>query len=936
MPLPLKALQYGQLKFETAGSAVSKSSHEVRKAEFYDADGEKKTGFYKPLGPDYPCLLAKISVAYSVLMRMSSGTQVAADRLVLDDISGEVLGTLSYALPDYKPMLCSGESLPIDLQQKELRCPSEETLVGYNFTEMLVAEYRSGNNDAHPGNMGIARKEEGKVDSPFVPVIIDHDMRGYKLTSIIKGRRFTSGITEDSPESIVMDPSDFNNFPIINGRTHWPANTMPGNLYMPKRYMAYAQFQGLAKNPVLQTEKGPVSFQDQLFHALLKQLVLFSPGILKPWLIDYFGDIPLDFMTLDVDKRGALCKAYPQLFNNQTNAKPFVDFIMPYFKQEYNEFYLASAFYPGCEKNASGTPVISMNQYLQNKPSAFRDILQWATEQNTQMEQAWNNFDQKKYHEDSKRYEAKRQEYQQVTLQHGKDSAESTKCMNELQSCIPAKPGWYCIAPKHRFDITKLQQRYHQIWRDSHILLIKEIIFATQILANKKPVTTSLCLSTQSATKAIPSAITEAWQLIETSSTKGDKSCSLNSKAGHNPALEAFHNDLHTYAEAYYKTKRNDLDIESNLTFIDLATKLIRDYETTVYKTLSSSLASEFAKIVKNLVQCYGRLNFPRHLNEDDVELSIKDKYDYSAVLQRKHTEPDVMTAALKTLFNWAKKIDRETLDGAILEIIQMYYEPSYINLTANRLRSNEVTQYLKNSEEASGDNKLAYILSCGGTESTSLNTLLVKHLMPIVLRDTIAVIDVNLMSVSQAFERNEFKDALYTEHAVNYAKRDLRFTHLYSKASLERFNNILYRWVSLVKPQAFKDMVFKVLGHYEPYTLNLLSKKIRGPEVRQYFNSNNSNQLILAYIFSGGDIQKNSLNTLLFNKILEVMTQSISSSSEARKDIDFLWILDIDFKNMHTFNHFLGSLQACAKNKSNSVNSIPSTEESMPSYKYG
>ena len=939
MPRPLKALQYGQLKFKTAGLAVPTSGHEVFQVQFNDADGNTETGFYKPLGPTYPRVLAIIAVAYGILLRMSTGTQVAEDRLVLDDITGEVVGTISYALPGYKPLLCWGESLPTDLQEKELRCPSEETLLLHNYVEMLVADYRSGNNDAHPGNVGIARKDKDDVNSPYVPVIIDHDMRGYKLTEIIKGPRMSSGITEETPGSVVMSKRDFDNFPIINGRTHWPANTMPGNLNMLKRYMSFAQFQGLAKNPVLKAQSGNICFQEQLFNALLKQLLLFDVETLKRWLVDYFADIRLDYLNgeLDMGKCQKLSEAYPKLFNTEMDRKPVVDFLMAYFQQEYDEFYSAAAFYLGTPKNASGVPVIGLNQFLRNKPSAFHDILAWAEEQNQRMEQSWDKFDFQKYCRDVEQSERDLQKHK-GSIQLA--SSPKTEYKIEFKSTMPAPPGWFCIAPENRYDMKKLLQRYHQIWRDSHVFMIQEAIFASKSLYKKVSASSMpLSLCKQSEMQSASPVLTCAWDLVEHPTAVEEESLTIDLQEGNFNALKSFIKDLRNVSRTYYLVLCDKLRTEHNLDFVNAVSKVIQDYETKIYQSLNSlhTNKGEFTKIVKALETCYGRMNFQRHLNEEDVELTVKDKHDFSAILQRKHTEPEVMAAALKALFGWAKKVERERLEGAITEIIKLYYEPFYFNLAANRLRAEYVEKFLKISME-SGDNKLAFVLSSGGVESTSLNTMLVKHLIPIVLRDNIAVVDVNLMSVSQAIERNEFNDVLYTEQAVKHAKQDPGFTHLYSEFCLSRFHNTMYRWVNCVSKESFKDgLVMPVLKDYEPYSINFLSRKTRGPEVRGFFTHDFSNQQILAFIFSCGNTQTNSFNTLLFTKIVGAMVDSISKNSRAREDKDYQWILDINLKtNNGPFEYFLGSLQRFAKDKSNAFSVKEASVECLSSSTYG
>ena len=1045
MPFPTKALQYGQLIFKTAGLAVPTSGHEVFRVAFLDADGEKKTGFYKPLGPTYPALLAKFSVAYGVFMRMSSGKQVAEDRLVLDK-EGRILGTLSYALPGFMPLLCFWETLPSDEQEKLLRCPSEEILLYYNFTDMLVADYCSDNNDAHPGNVGIARDECGlimmsedpetisddklkallnkkqayvlygskvyyidsnlnkkildttafkklkklfpnennqlqkalkenlikitsdfqqleaifseennqlpealkenliKITSefqqlkaifpnknnqlleaseedlikirsltrhrvPYFPVLIDHDMRGSKITSIIKGLRLTAGIIEEIPANVVKKSSDCRDFPLLRGITHWPANTMPGNLNILKRFMAYAEFQGLAKNPVLKTKTGTISYQDQLFHSFLKHLVLYDPDMLKSWLFDYLGDFPLDFLSLEPIKSQQLSEAYPALFNTETDSRPFVDCISGYFQLEYNEFYAAVVFFTGCEENSVGVPVIGTSQYLQNKPSAYRDIDAWTQEQNKLMEESWTKNEVRKA-------------LKEINAPDADVAAEKAS----------APLSWFCIAPENRYDAAKLQRRYHQIWRDSHLYMIKEIIFVSDLLVNKlsnelriKPLP---FLANQPEWNTDDQNISGSWQLLEDRTESRVVSLDCDDNNGMHAGLMAlndFINGLYLCSKTYYSKKKDhtNLTVEDNDVFCNTVSKLIRHYAKNICKKLSPTRwANEFAKIVSDLQQCYGRFNIQLHLLEKDVDLKTEARHDYPTILQRKHTVPELMTAAIKVLFDWAKKEDKDILDGYILEIMTLYYEPSFINFTANRDRGEEVKRYLKTSME-SGDNKLGHILgeTDSGQASTSLNTLLIKHLMPIVLKNTIARVDVNLMSVSQAFEAKEFNDIFYTKHAVEYARTNSRFTHSYSLNSSNHFNGIIYRWVHELNKHAFKQLITLALKDYEPYSFNFFSGKTRGADVRKYLETPQlSNQQVLAFIFSDGDIKESSLNTLLLKRILEAMRAKISTDRKARLDPDFKWIMEANLNKVNQFNHYLNSLQHYAKDKSHAL----------------
>lgn len=861
MPLPSKALRYGQLKMKTAGFAVPTSGHEVLKVEFKDTDGEIKTGFYKPLDPTYPALLAKYAVAVSVALRLSLGEHAAEDRLVFNE-EGEIVGTVSIALKGYRPLLCTGQSEPSDLQEKELVNPSVATLLKYNIAEIIVAGLLFYCDDRHPGNTGAILMDKDKKGYGW----IDNDMTLYPYTAPMKGGRWVDGtFLKESPEkTITLKSKTLDNFPNVEDRTHWWANSLPKNGNILKRCMAYEAFQALAANPSLETEEGSISFQEQFFSALLKNLLVYDPQMLQKRLVEYISEeSTLDYLALPLEKSQKLSEMHPELFNPKTNDQPFIDHWMTVFQKVYDEHYRAIVFYMGCESNKSGVPVVGFRNFLDSKPSAYQKIRHWMSNENKKMEDSWQ------------RYQLKRSQ----------PSSEASK--SEPEGVVDG----YAVATEARYNLTKMEQRYHQIWRDAHVFTIKNILFETNVLIARlgNPLRLQqLPLSiTESVLPEDPSLVA-AWQLLGdvhplaiSDQVDCDKENSLRKGL---LVLERFAADLNNYAQEYYKLTKDGISLEHNQNFCDAMARLILSSESEIYQSFGASTwAKEFAKIVEDLQQFYGGLHFQRHLLlSKDAPLGTGVKYDYPALLKRKHTDDEVVTACLQALFDWAKKLDRDTLDDTILTIIKKSYEPSPYNLVANRKRASEVKEYLKTTTE-DGANRLAAILSKGGHESTSLNTLLVAKLIPMMLQATIGQVDVNLLSVRNACDREIFADTFYTEKAIKFALNDKQFTHIYAKKNLDQFNDIMYKWVEDLGRKKFKTLVFEALAEYEPYGFNFLSRKTRGPTVRNYFTAKPAltNQKILAFIFADGGKEDNSLNTILFNKILSAMKADVSVNKE-------------------------------------------------------
>ncbi|CDZ76192.1 hypothetical protein BN59_00458 [Legionella massiliensis] len=883
MSLPMKALRYGQFKVKTTGETVPPSGHEVLQVEFTDADGQLKTGFYKPLAADYPPLLAKYSVAAGIAMRLSLGDRAAEDRLVFDDSGKNIVGTISIAVPGYKPLLSSGSTVPVDVQEKEQVCPSVETLLQENAAELLIASWYRKCDDRHPGNFSLAG-------------LIDWDMLLYNITHILKGGRYIDGILKPIPQKAMgLRASDLDNFPNIEGRTHWPANTRPGNFNYYKHHLAAESFKSLAANPALETNDGPVSFQEQMFSALLKELLTFDPEVLRARLQEYFGDMTLDYQSLETSKREALEAQYPQLFNKEANGKSFVDHMMAVFQREYDELRSTVVLYMGCESNSFGVPVTSFASFLRNKPSAFKKISDWVDMQSAKMEENWNK--------------------------------NKERILKPEENAAKLIPGANFVAPEGRFNKAKMKQRYHKFWRDAHAPMLGAILDDAKLLANDLANTlrSDRPISLAQSVLQMPKnegEITEAWMLLgdpDGISESKTTDCEPNNEQRRGLIiLEKFIADLHRRSDLYFKLKDEQLTPENNCSFIADVERILQECESNLYRALgnegSSVWAREFTKIAQDLQQLTGGLNFERHLRSKDQKLHADMQHDFVALYKRKHTDKNVVISCLNALFDWADSLESGVLDDYIRTIIKDCYEASPYNFTAKRSRGTQVREYLKSTTEPSGANRLAAILSTGGCANTSLNTQLIATLIPQMLQDTNQV-DVNLLSVRSACMREQLDKLLYTQKAREFVLGNERFAHVYAKINMEHFNNRMYSWISNLPRKDFKILVEDALKLYEPFSFNWFSGKVRGPKVRGYLDDERglSNEKVLAFIFAEGGLETNSLNTILFEKILALMKTEILADSNIPKDASSQIVLNAEISPVPPCP-ILSSLEVYAK----------------------
>lgn len=372
MPIPRIALREKQLQ---QMALKPSKTHQIYSVSFVE-NGQQKTGFYKKLDSHYPELLAKISVAISVFKRIFQGQYSAEERLVFND-KDQIIGTLSIAMDGFKPFNVYTDKVPDNLAEKERVIPSAKTLLAANAMETMVARWYGGDDDFHPYNWGMLT--DGQTAD------FDFDMFVYWFTIYMKEPRLFIG---NPNERINLTVKDWETFPILKdaksyhspsyqapGQETLPITVPAGAIILPKAYPESERFTQLA---------GDKEAHEKKFIAALKILITHEPAMMKARLGEYFGGMGLNYTSLDVVSsalREKYEKEFPKLCNQQTNAKPFVDFCMYIEQEHYDKLYKVVVGYMGCEDNGYGCGLPSTCEALYENPRYYLEIVDWIKQQ---------------------------------------------------------------------------------------------------------------------------------------------------------------------------------------------------------------------------------------------------------------------------------------------------------------------------------------------------------------------------------------------------------------------------------------------------------------------------------------------------------------------------------------------------------------------------
>jgi hypothetical protein len=835
MPIPNKALREDQLRLLTVGSAVNDGSHQISRVRFIDHDGVQKAGFLKLLEPTnhYPELLAKMSVAASVFKRIFQGEFSAEERLVFNK-DDELIGTLSIGIEGFKPWNFADEQVPGDPVAKEQVVPSTKTLIEKRAMRALFGRWIFDDDDAHPHNLGFT--EKGTAD-------IDFDMLFYWFTIYMKEPRPGIGVPK---KRISFSINDWESFPVTKDAKpyHWPTYRYPGQetlptvvastsgailpKVLPKTYADPTQFAGLAKDR---------EAQDQKLEAALSFLLTYDPDMMRARLTEQFGDMPLNYTSLDASSTELRIKyetEFPALCNEKTNVEPFVKFMMKLYQDHYDNLYRVVVFHMGCVNNGYGVSLLPTSKSLYLTPSLYKNIREWAIEQN-----------------------------------------------NTLYS-KSSKPVQY--------NLESLHKRYHQVWRDAFAPQLKELLYnafsltkeLSELSKDDEDETGFVIPDEIIGKKPTDNTVTNVWALFgtmpELSTEKIEPSISVDKKSKVRDALLqmiAFTNTLYSTVKEYYEKDRERLTDRDNETFVQKIEALCREYDLKVRKNLglTSSYALKFYHIVDGLKKYAETADFDRHLmTTDDYVRNIE-------LMELPHTNEAIIAQFNDSLFVWAASTKPEELSLLIEDIIDKKYKSA--NPLSTRLRAEPVKAYLAASATERGDNRLAYILSASHEATGALNTLLILHLTPHVLKTH------PIGSINKAFKSGAFETdiAVFSAAATDFAKKASRFTHLYNEQGLTLFYKTLFEWIDALPRDAFLGLVKSSITAYEKQLWGtLFGGSSRKVEVLGYCNKYGQAKA-LALTFINGD-DKSSLSDILFHKIIAAIQADVKKNGE-KLDVD-------------------------------------------------
>ena len=822
MGIPKKAIKESRLKFKTAGTAVD-GSHQIRRVTFFD-QGIEKEAFYKTLDPEhhYPKLLAMMSVAVSAFLRSFLGDQAAEERIVVNE-EGEVIGTLSFTINEFTVLNYAGEMIPIESPFKELVVPSTKTLIETKFMEILLSRFFIDDDDGHPHNFGFSVVDRTQP----VPSIIDFDMALYWFTIYMKEPRPIIGIPK---KNIHFTVADWERFPRIRDAKlyHWASYTSPGQESLTNVLPGQANMMsGVLPKPYadptqFQALANSPEAQEQKLAAALKILLTYQPDVLRARLVSLFGDLPLNYTALGQSLSVRYEREFPLLCNEQTNTQPFVEFMMKLYQDHYDSLYRVVVFYMGCENNGHGVPLLPTCTALYKRPSYYQQVVAWVNKQNT------------------------------------------TLYALEEPSC--------------RYEITQLEERYHQIWRDAFAPGLKSLLNDTFELANQIIKDASLNATDQVSldsndTKAkttTDETCTQAWDLFgsipELSIKDIEEQIAVDAASTLRPAVIAigeFSNKLYRISKIYYEKNLAALTVEDNIDFVEGLKELHSKYNFRIMQLLAttSSFASRFACIIRGINKITGEAHLALHLLSSDELMSEEVNGVSKPVLL--HTDERIINEFCAALFIWAKTQKNHELTRIIHQIIDAEYT-GYLGPG----RSIPVKTYLTVSEgKESNDNRLAYIFS-SGTADGRLNKLLIKNLAPKV------ILTQHLPSIRHAIHTNNFDSTLdrYAAKAHQLATHGQQFFHLYHKQGILCFYNTMYDWLDELPDRPFKLLLTQVLASYEAGLsglrgLSIFGSKSRRMEVEGYLRYGQA--IAVAMTFLHGD-KTSTLNAILFDKIID------------------------------------------------------------------
>lgn len=833
-------------------------NHTIIPCEYEDGD-EIVEGFFKVIDADYPELSAKYCVDIAILGRILLAEDVAEERLVLD---GKIVrGTFSRKLEDFQPLECySPFETPVSMTN-----PSVEMLLEYNAAAKLEFWWRIRNDDGWPGNFGLR-------------ALYDWDMARYYINCFFKGMRKVNGILTALPyKSFKLKEIDIIEFPFVKDPNFWVTYTIPGNGNIAKTYKSAQSFCKLIKNPSFTKDGKTVTFQEQFFSALLKDLLLsHDPVMLESRLKEYFGNLPLNYtegVSESKLKKLAECDSLKELFNAKTNSETYVSHALKVANKEFQDLYRAVTFCQGSKANSADVPVPSFRSFLMAKPSAYHEAVAYAKEQNQ-------------------------------------------------------KENWTLKTSK--FNLEKIQLRYFGIWRDAHLFKLNLLIrdFRLNVIEDvAKRIRIQLEINNPPPDEPIEeTSITEIEDLLEGTlrcEKRSYDACANKMKSSLGKMITLY-NVLIGLAAEHGKKPYVDLSEREAQVF----TAKLQEAITIATESIGTSLGpvtsyhKNFNNFIKKIEAFCLTYNLKEHMKKEKDSDLYTSKEDIENYVDLDHTQKAVMDECLRLLFSWVDSIHEKDGEESVLKNHLLNAVAIYSMETRQSLRAEKVQNFIKGEgRKHSGSDLLGYILSEGEHKSNSLNTTIITNLFCEMIEKKSMVKNPLLYCINNAINSGTFRAVQYAKAATEKAKTDPNLKHFYSASFAQTLNQTMYDWVDKLSPETFNTLLDDGQKTYHSASVKSMFGFGRTTEVKSKgFPMKHSEHLASLYITGK---QSSSLSTEVFTRILLKMQEQYRLKEKAaRKNVLSENERDVYYIKPEHINHFTSSLIFYAGEKMKQINS--------------
>ncbi|WP_131783949.1 hypothetical protein [Legionella gresilensis] len=204
--------------------------------------------------------------------------------------------------------------------------------------------------------------------------------------------------------------------------------------------------------------------------------------------------------------------------------------------------------------------------------------------------------------------------------------AEKRLVLNERDNII----GTVSIAipdfkPQAWFNREKIAQEYHQVWRDSSIFLINDILSDAKRLSIE--IIDELRITPVTISQTDNIKLTKTFQFLEEDDFD-IKSIAIDCDKNNSILLGLkdliqFRAALKDAASNYYKLEKDKLTTEKNQEFCQLVLTAIKNHETNMHTHfLGTQWFEKFSELISKSMKFYGRCNFQRHLSAPVKDLS--------------------------------------------------------------------------------------------------------------------------------------------------------------------------------------------------------------------------------------------------------------------------------------------------------------------------